>query len=585
MLRVFASKTEKKTLTYLYSKETWSSGCITHFLWNRGYFNSSYVYRAEADRFCGREYFGGAKASMESLKNFQEGILETALHQRHTKKDAKINELMACVPKLPADWDKWIDGSVLKESRYIYYRRIKKKHINGFCTHCRSDVQLGYAKHGQKGKCPHCKSHITFKAEGRATKIYDCQYAAVVQRLHGSTDLVVRVFRIEREFLDHYRNPETRWFEQRRRFLFNDRSSATYVPRWQYEYKIRASEWRLFNQNQLYKQHLYVKGLEATIRNTSFEFSCIKQFAQKNQKYIGVFSYLLKYQRYPSIEYLQKMGFNTLVNEIVAGFDSESFGISLSASSPDRLFGVPNQLVSFFRKVDISHWSYAVAKLCYEKGKHFSKEDIAKASDVPLGYNSWKAMGKLLEITSLSRILNYFTYMDPDQYYAGGYLHTWLDYILEADELGYDLTKKSVLMPKDLLKAHDATSVIIKEKRNRENEEKIKNMSEEINQAYAYTSEELFIRGPMDADELIKEGAALQHCVGGYIRRIAKGETTVLFIRLKSRPDEPFYTVSINDNAKVSQVEGFARSRPTKEVRLFIEEWQTHILKKQTRAA
>lgn len=585
VLRVFASRNGRKTLTYLYSKEAWGSGSLDRYLSLSGYYSSTYIYRSQADRDCGQKYFGGAQASLESLRNFQKGILETALHKRHRNEDAKINALMKRVPKLPADWEKWIDGSVLKKSRYIYYRRLTKKRICGFCTHCKTDVELSYAKHGKEAKCPQCKSNITFKAVGRAKKVYDCEYAVVIQRLYGSTDLVVREFRVERAFLSHYRSPYTKWIEQRRRFLLGDGSSISYIPRWQYTHEMRTSEWRVCNQEICFKQHLYTKRLTAALKNTLFEYCGIKHFAKRNQNFIPVISYLQSYQKYPSIEYLQKMGLNTLVSEIADGFYSESFGINLSEKTPEKVFDVPKQLISFFRKVDIGHWCCAVVKMCVEKGKRFSESDMKLISSAHLDHECLSKVGKLLEYTSLSRIINYFSRRDMERYYSGGFLSTWLDYLHEAQELEYDLSDKSILMPRDLIKAHDATSKIMLAKRNAEHSAKIVEMCERTDQMFAYASKEMLIRAPMNADELINEGATLNHCVGTYIPRIAEGQTMVLFIRMKNKPDTPFYTVSIDKNADVRQVEGANRTPPTKEVTLFIQKWQKRIQIKKGKAA
>jgi hypothetical protein len=65
----------------------------------------------------------------------------------------------------------------------------------------------------------------------------------------------------------------------------------------------------------------------------------------------------------------------------------------------------------------------------------------------------------------------------------------------------------------------------------------------------------LVIMAPKDADELIKEGQALHHCVGTYIKRIAEGQTVVLFIRKAEAPEEPYCTMEVA-NGKIIQCRG-----------------------------
>ena len=56
---------------------------------------------------------------------------------------------------------------------------------------------------------------------------------------------------------------------------------------------------------------------------------------------------------------------------------------------------------------------------------------------------------------------------------------------------------------------------------------------------YGMEKDGYFIRAPHDCAEIIDEGKALEHCVGGYAARHAKGETTILFMRSAAWPDKP----------------------------------------------
>jgi hypothetical protein len=60
---------------------------------------------------------------------------------------------------------------------------------------------------------------------------------------------------------------------------------------------------------------------------------------------------------------------------------------------------------------------------------------------------------------------------------------------------------------------------------------------------------------PKSPFDLITEGEKLSHCVGSYIDDHSAGRTTVLFLRNKKTPDEPFITIEVK-NGKVEQVHG-----------------------------
>lgn len=53
------------------------------------------------------------------------------------------------------------------------------------------------------------------------------------------------------------------------------------------------------------------------------------------------------------------------------------------------------------------------------------------------------------------------------------------------------------------------------------------------------------IRPAESPHELAMEGAILHHCVGGYAKRVANGETLIMFVRQKSEPDKPYYTLEL----------------------------------------
>ena len=50
---------------------------------------------------------------------------------------------------------------------------------------------------------------------------------------------------------------------------------------------------------------------------------------------------------------------------------------------------------------------------------------------------------------------------------------------------------------------------------------------------------------PATPEDIVAEGHALHHCVGGYADRHAEGSTTIMFLRLISRPDQPYYTMEV----------------------------------------
>jgi hypothetical protein len=134
-----------------------------------------------------------------------------------------------------------------------------------------------------------------------------------------------------------------------------------------------------------------------------------------------------------------------------------------------------------------------------------------------------------------------------------------------------------LLYPKDLQKAHDDMLTRVKEKESAELNAKIKaRLSELALLSYSSETTGLLIRPAASQSELISEGAALHHCVGGYAKAHANGETSIFFIRKNDAPDVPFYTLEYKNGA-VQQNRGDKNCARTPEVTAFEKEWLEYI--------
>lgn len=89
-----------------------------------------------------------------------------------------------------------------------------------------------------------------------------------------------------------------------------------------------------------------------------------------------------------------------------------------------------------------------------------------------------------------------------------------------------------------------------------------------------FQADGLLIRPAKSQKELADEGDALHHCVGSYAARHAGGKTAIFFLRRAAAPNEPYYTLEL-DEAKlvVRQNRGLRNCSRTKEVQAFEERW------------
>lgn len=169
---------------------------------------------------------------------------------------------------------------------------------------------------------------------------------------------------------------------------------------------------------------------------------------------------------------------------------------------------------------------------------------------------------------------------------------TWLDYVEAAEACGYDLSVHNVLFPKELKTAHDE-AVAVREQIRFENEkksqaEKLKKEQDALNdknnlyakrykklqKAYEYSDGKYCVVIPKGATEIVLEGRALSHCVGGYAERHIKGKTTILFMRNAENTEEALVTIELNEESlTVIQAHGKKNRNPSEEEQAFINKW------------
>lgn len=129
----------------------------------------------------------------------------------------------------------------------------------------------------------------------------------------------------------------------------------------------------------------------------------------------------------------------------------------------------------------------------------------------------------------------------------------WCDYVDAAAKLGLDLKNPVFLLPRELLKSHDektAAAAALAEKT--AGRSRVKTLTKK----YTFWDSRWLIRPPISSAEIVAEGEALKHCVGGYADRHAKGKTTILFLRDKLRPGRPLVTIEMR-GSEIVQIHGF----------------------------
>jgi len=142
--------------------------------------------------------------------------------------------------------------------------------------------------------------------------------------------------------------------------------------------------------------------------------------------------------------------------------------------------------------------------------------------------------------------------------HAGGI--DYFDYLSQMEELGMDKRDRSLLFPRDFERMHRELSLRIKTEADRQTDEKIARRQAELSD-YWFSAYGLTLRPMLSAGEIIREGTALRHCVGGYVKAYAEGRTILLALRREEAPAVPWRTVEFAMDGHKVQDRGYSNDR------------------------
>lgn len=527
--------------------------------------------------------------------------------------------------KMTKEMEAYVIDEVFLESRYIFVHRDNKGQQHGYCTHCKNESKTEDLKHNKKAICPKCKSICTAKHSGRGRKyLKDNAYFVWFEKsvVNPNNTIVAQGIYAERDYREDYTNVKTE-YRVKTWYIFDINKGGIMFgePRWVGEHKQYYQQYKSVysyfykyspNITRYSDYHIIYAGvskesIREAVKDTPYSWSgwetyynicnnsgygCCGEDSYYKSKDIVKFFDL--YSRYPCIEYLIKLGFV----ELVIGKLEKEFTyrtINWRGKNITSVMKMDKHQLQEIKKKKI-HVTYLFLNLL-QKSKSFgwnlTIEEIGEITMISSKYYTDELekifnMSPLSSITSPKKIVNYLKKQVtkfPDHFPSNvisGVIITFRDYIDDCKNLEADLTKENTIFPRDLYAAHQNTIKQIQYKEDQELNKKIKKRSKELSEYY-FIDKRLLIRPAGSTKELIEEGKALNHCVGGYAARYADGENILLFIRKTAEPDKPYYTVEIIKD-KVIQVWGEDNCNPTEDVTKFMKKFEKIKLnKKNTR--
>ena len=437
--------------------------------------------------------------------------------------------------------------------------------------------------------CPDCGAEVFCALEG--SNIFTASYVENIIAVQKGTDGETVFFR---QWMLN-RDPTAQWqnignfLKETARYAVRGRKTAKWLKEAKENYfygceRYNLREWTRWGDNRIYdgSYFFYEGGLEEAVRGTFMQYARLQEYEEsrwRSGRSTDPVHFLQYHAKYPVVEFLWKAGYHYLVHERVTGMTKENRNaIRWQRTNLKECFQFPLRLLKLKEPEDWRMDDVATLnKLWAGRGNTLTEKEIEAVfqSDVNI-----ENIRRALPYAGVIKILNYLKKQAGDPRYARGAALDYRDYLRQCEQLHLDLSDKQVLFPKNLEAAHRRTTEQIKYEENKADQKKFKEAAEAL-EKFAWKAGGFIIRPARTQKELTDEGKELHHCVGGYIRKMAKGETAIFFIRKADELDKPFYTLELRDKKVIQCRTTDNKSYELSEdIKVFVEAWIDKVVKK-----
>lgn len=562
--RVFVTKNSYITQMFI-GKEQWSNASINHHTYvNYHYWydrnkNKAYADKSSLEILRKRSNLINAKEddSLWMVNHIQAMIREKRILDKEEKEQAVWDAELNTTPKEPKDLMEWAKEKLFAKERYIFYETTKSKEKRGKCTNCGEEVTLINPRPKQIATCPNCNSYVEYRNGNKQKYINSDRKDMKLVQMTSIGKVVVREFRWQQNIRIRAWND----FEVNRINWENERIFVS-VNR-----DIKKYYWELYKQ----KKHRFVPAKDSYISNYGHMdmFTYMDDRDRITDYLKGGFQYLPKEifeQRISILGLVKSISLTGIVERLwkrglhrLAADLSGNYGLWTNEKALFNEYSVENDDLKIMTAADIKLNELYDWPQIKKSGKRPTADDIIQARKIGLSLDRLSIFAKY---SSIKKILKYLTEQKEQKNDYGLYR----DYLDLLKELRMDTKSKFNLFPKNLKQRHDELVEIKNEQNNIKLKKKldrthsvIAKMEDELNQRYAVENKTCFIRAPHSAYEIAIEGQKLHHCVGldTYRDRIKNKKTFILFVRKKSEPDVPWWTIEVGADNNIRQYHGW----------------------------
>ena len=511
----------------------------------------------------------------------KDAVDREVISEKKNRGEIMDEDVRLCPEELPQGLVEFIRETVLPQDNVLIY---KKGNVRGTCYLCREKVKAKHAsqrfRQSEFTTCPNCGRRVYALLEG--SDRFRVDYVEDIVTIQKGTDGQT-VFCRQWHLL---RDPTAKWedipaqLEEVARYAVRGNKAA----KWQREakenyymntYRYKLRDWtRVSNVHAIYDSGCFVympDNWRQIFQGTSLAYCDIVDYAI-NTKENGSDRYTVRFMvdwaRYPVVEKFWKAGYTGIIHEKLRGFwGRHRYAINWNKRTIAEAIKFPKRLLKLFKPEEWTMDRMQRVADIWElvKAGKIREREIPQLMVAKLNFKDlYAAFGH----ASVSKILRY-----AEKYTV----YTYRDYLSDCLKLRWNLDDQQILFPKDLYAAHQRSIAQVRFETNKEEELQFQQTREKA--LWQEWEDEVFlIRWPQNGAEIIAEGKALNHCVGGYVQRAAKGITTILFVRRKDEPGKPFFTLEWSgDHVVQCKGSGNYDYQRDQQAAAFVEEWVAHI--------
>ena len=545
-----------------------------------------------------RRFLKAEKTENHQMDNLCKWIKQTRQEMKKRSME-KRGELMdedyrLCPEALPEGLINYIRREVLPKDRVIIYKR---GNVNGICTVCGTQVHARGRRFTQSAyaTCPNCGARVICVLEDGCA--FAANYIENIVAVQKGTDGETVFFR---QWLLH-RDNSARWehiedfLQETVRYAIRGNKTAKWQKQGKESYYMRTEryeldEWTRWQDNRIYdgSYFFYPTGIEEALSGTAMQYADLEGYLEERGHNKNPIYFLEYHARYPVIEFLWKAGYRNIVHNRIFGMDRENRNAILwERKKLKECFKFPLRILKLMPPEEWSLNDIQRVNDLWEKyGGKVTDTEIRLVLQSKVDIQLWS---RATTYANAGRILKYIKNQtdkrkekNPDKrsISQNDTAQAYRDYLQECEQLHLDLHDKEILFPKDLTAAHNRTMEQVKFEKNKADQEKFQKAVEKL-EKFAWGEGEFFIRPAREQMELTAEGKALHHCVGGYIKRMAEGETAIFFLRKVSEPDKPFYTLELQKKRVIQcRTAHNASYDRNPDVKNFVDMWMEKVVKK-----